>query len=51
LEKRKAIDPPPQDDLDELIEKLEVIHQQVEARKKKMLRVAQLQRHIDEASK
>jgi hypothetical protein len=48
--KRKAVDPPPQDDLDLEIENLEAIHQQVDKRQENMLQISQLQRQIDEIS-
>jgi hypothetical protein len=49
-QKRKATIPtPPEDDLDQEIQNLEMLHQQVQ-RKKKMARLADLQRQIDEAS-
>jgi hypothetical protein len=50
-EKRKATSPTPQDEeLDQGIRDLEAIHQQVEKRREKMLRLAQLQKKIDEAA-
>jgi hypothetical protein len=49
-QKRKATSPTPlEDDLDQEIQKMEVLHQQVQ-RKEKMARLADLQRQIDEAS-
>jgi hypothetical protein len=49
-QKRKAISPtPPEDDLDQEIQKMEMLHQQVQ-RKEKMARLADLQKQIDEAS-
>jgi hypothetical protein len=51
-QKRKAISPtPPEDDLDQEIQNLEMLHQQVQRKKEKMARLADLQRQIDEASK
>jgi hypothetical protein len=48
--KRKATRPTPQDvELDQEISNLEAIHQQVERRRKKMLRLSELQKKIDEA--
>jgi hypothetical protein len=50
-QKRKAISPTPQDEeLDQEIRDLEAIHQQVERRREKMLRLAELQKKIDEAA-
>jgi hypothetical protein len=50
-QKRKATSPtPPEDDLDQEIQNLEMLHQQVQQKKEKMARLADLQRHIDEAS-
>jgi DNA repair exonuclease SbcCD ATPase subunit len=49
--KRKAISPTPQEEeLDQEIKDLEAIHQQVQKKKEKMLRLADLQRKIDEAA-
>jgi hypothetical protein len=49
-QKRKATSPtPPEDDLDQEIQNLEMLHQQVQW-KEKMARLADLQRQIDEAS-
>jgi hypothetical protein len=49
-QKRKATSPTPQEEeLDQEIRDLEAIHQQVQ-RKEKMLRLADLQRKIDEAA-
>jgi hypothetical protein len=49
--KRKAISPTPQEEeLDQEIRDLEAIHQQVERRREKMLRLAKLQKKIDEAA-
>jgi hypothetical protein len=49
--KRKAASPTPQEDeLDQEINNLEVIHQQVEKRKENMLRLPELQKKIDEAA-
>jgi hypothetical protein len=50
-QKRKATCPTPQeDDLDQEIQNLEMLHQQVQRKKEKMARLADLQRQIDEAS-
>jgi hypothetical protein len=50
-QKRKATSPTPQDEeLDQEIRDLEAIHQQVQKKKEKMLRLADLQRKIDEAT-
>jgi hypothetical protein len=50
-QKRKATSPTPQDEeLDQEIRDLEAIHQQVQRKKEKMLRLADLQRKIDEAA-
>jgi hypothetical protein len=49
-QKRKATSPTPQEEeLDQEIMDLEAIHQQVQRKKEKMLRLANLQRKIDEA--
>jgi hypothetical protein len=51
-QKRKATSPTPQDEeLDQEISNLEAIHQQVEKRREKMLRLAELQKKIDKAAK
>jgi hypothetical protein len=51
-QKRKATSPTPQeDDLDQEIRNMEMLHQQVQRKKEKMARLADLQRQIDEASK
>jgi hypothetical protein len=51
-QKRKATSPTPQeDDLDQEIRNIEMLHQQVQWKKEKMVRLADLQRQIDEASK
>jgi hypothetical protein len=51
-QKRKATSPTPQnEDLDQEIRDLEAIHQQVEKRREKMLRLAELQKKIDEVAK
>jgi hypothetical protein len=51
-QKRKATSPTPQEEeLDQKIRDLEAIHQQVQRKREKMLRLAELQRKIDEASK
>jgi hypothetical protein len=50
-QKRKAISPtPPEDDLDQEIQKMEMLHQQVQQKKEKMAHLADLQKQIDEAS-
>jgi hypothetical protein len=50
-QKRKATSPTPQeDDLDQEIRNMEMPHQQVQRKKEKMARLADLQRQIDEAS-
>jgi hypothetical protein len=50
-QKKKTISPTPQEEeLDQEIKDLEVIHQQVERRREKMLRLAELQKKIDEAA-
>jgi hypothetical protein len=49
-QKRKATSPTPQEDeLDQEIRNMEMLHQQVQ-KKKKMARLADLQRQIDEAT-
>jgi hypothetical protein len=48
-QKRKATSPTLQEELDQEIRDMEIIHQQVQ-RKKKMARLADLQRKIDEAT-
>jgi hypothetical protein len=51
-QKRKAISPEPQDEeLDQEFNNLEVIHQQLEKRREKVLRLFELQKKIDEATK
>jgi hypothetical protein len=51
-QKRKATSPTPQEEeLDQEIRDLEAIHQQVQRKKEKMLRLADLQKKIDEAAK
>jgi hypothetical protein len=51
-QKRKASNPTPQgEELDQEIRDLEAIHQQVQRKKEKMIRLADLQRKIDEATK
>jgi hypothetical protein len=47
--KRKATSPTPQEE-DQEIRDLEAIHQQVQRKKEKMLRLADLQKKIDEAT-
>jgi hypothetical protein len=50
-QKRKAISPtPPEDELDQEIRDMEMLHQQVQMKKEKMAKLAELQRQIDEAS-
>jgi hypothetical protein len=49
-QKRKATTPTPQEELDQEIRDLEAIHQQVQKKREKMLRLADLQRKIDEAT-
>jgi hypothetical protein len=50
-QKRKAISPTPEEEeLEQEIRDLEAIHQQVEKRREKMLRLAKLQKRIDEAA-
>jgi predicted nucleic acid-binding Zn-ribbon protein len=50
-QKRKATSPMPQEEkLDQEIRDLEAIHQQVQRKKDKMLRLADLQKKIDEAA-
>ena len=50
-QKRKATSPTPQEEeLDQEIRDLEAIHHQVQRKMEKMLRLADLQRKIDEAT-
>ena len=50
-QKRKAASPTIQEEeLDQEIRDMEIIHQQVQRKKKKMARLADLQRKIDEAT-
>jgi hypothetical protein len=50
-QKRKATSPTPQeDDLDQEIRNMDMLHHQVQRKKEKMARLADLQRQIDEAS-
>jgi hypothetical protein len=50
-QKRKATSPTPQEDeLDQEIRDMEMLHQQVQRKKENMARLADLQRQIDEAS-
>jgi hypothetical protein len=50
-QKSKAASTTPQDEeLDQEINNLEAIHQQVEKRREKMLRLSELQKKIDEAA-
>jgi regulator of replication initiation timing len=51
-QKRKATSPTLQEEeLDQEIRDLEVIHQQVQRKREKMLRLAELQKKIDKAAK
>src|SRR5688572_25002352 len=50
-QKRKATSPTFQEELDQEIRDMEIIHQQVQRKKEKMARRADLQRKIDEATK
>jgi hypothetical protein len=50
-QKRQAVSPtPPEDELDQEIRDMEMLHQQVQRKKEKMARLAELQKQIDEAS-
>jgi hypothetical protein len=49
-QKRKATSPTLQEELDQEIRNMEIIHQQVQRKKEKMARLADLQRQIDEAT-
>jgi hypothetical protein len=49
-QKRKATSPRLQEELDQEIRDMEIIHQQVQRKKEKMARLADLQRKIDEAT-
>ena len=50
-QKRKAVSPtPPEDEIDQEIRDMEMLHQQVQRKKEKMARLAELQKQIDEAS-
>jgi hypothetical protein len=50
-QKRKATSPTPQEEeLDQEIRDLEAIHQQVQRKKEKMLRLSELQKKIDGAA-
>jgi hypothetical protein len=49
-QKRKATSPTFQEELDQEIRDMEIIHQQVQRKKEKMARLADLQRKIDEAT-
>jgi hypothetical protein len=50
-QKRKATSPTLQEEeLDQEIRNMEMLHQQVQRKKEKMARLADLQRHIDEAT-
>jgi hypothetical protein len=51
IQKRKATSPTPQEEeLDQEIRDLEAIHHQVQREREKMLRLAELQRKLDEAA-
>jgi hypothetical protein len=51
IQKRKATSPTLQEEeLDQEIRNMEIIHQQVQRKKEKMARLADLQRQIDEAT-
>jgi hypothetical protein len=41
-QKRKAVSPPPEDNLDQEIQNLEILQQQVQRKKEKMARLADL---------
>jgi hypothetical protein len=49
-QKRKATSPTPQEELDQEIRDLEAIHQHVQRKKEKMLRLANVQKKIDEVA-
>jgi hypothetical protein len=50
-QKRKVVSPtPPEDEIDQEIRDMEMLHQQVQKKKEKMARLAELQRQIDKAS-
>jgi hypothetical protein len=50
-QKRQAVSlTPPEDELDQEIRDMEMLHQQVQRKKEKMARLAELQKQIDEAS-
>jgi hypothetical protein len=49
-QKRNATSPTFQEELDQEIRDMEIIHQQVQRKKEKMARLADLQRKIDEAT-
>jgi uncharacterized membrane protein YccC len=49
-QKRKATSPTLQEELDQEIRDMEIIHQQVQRKKEKMARLANLQRKIDEGT-
>jgi hypothetical protein len=49
-QKRKATSPTLQEELDQEIRNMEIIHQQVQRKKEKMARLADLQRLTDEAT-
>jgi hypothetical protein len=49
-QKRKATSPTLQEELDQEIRDLEIIHQQVQSKKEKMARLVDLQKKIDEAT-
>jgi hypothetical protein len=50
IKRRRPLAQRPKKKIDEEISNLKLIHQQVEKRKEKMLRLSQLQRKIDEAT-
>jgi hypothetical protein len=49
-QKRKATSPTLQEELDQELRDMEIIHQQVQRKKEKMARLANLQKKIDEAT-
>jgi hypothetical protein len=49
-QKRKATSPTLQEELDQEIRNMEMLHQQVQRKKEKMARLADLQRQIDKAT-
>ena len=51
-QKRKAVSPtPPEDEIDQEIRDMEMLHQQVQRKKEKMARLAELQRQIEKPLK